>query len=213
MDFPDPATRVGVSDTFPARGLGIVTGLQLAGFRAEALTHTGLLRWVAGPAPRAAVVCLDDPGGLDGVGRLRACNRALPIVALLPALTPELARRALLSGATGVGAMNAPLSELASLVGAALSGHALLSRELASALARSAPRGTALGDLDEYDLSILRALVSGATVAELARKASFSEREMHRRLRRLYVRMGVRDRAQAIVAAVQHGLTDDETAA
>jgi DNA-binding NarL/FixJ family response regulator len=203
------ATWVGVCDSCPARGLGIVTALEHAGLRAEELPPAALPRWVAGPAPRAVVACLEDPGELDGIGRLRACNRVLPIVALLPVLTPELARTALLAGATGVGALNAPLSELARLVVAALSGHALLSQEMASALARPAPRGGALGHLNEAELSILRALVAGATVAELARAAAFSEREMHRRLRRLYVRMGVRDRAQALVAAVQHGLTDN----
>jgi hypothetical protein len=92
------ATWVGACDPCPARGLGIVTALEHAGFRAEELPPAALPRWAAGPPHRAAVGCLDEPGGLDG---LRARNRALPIVALLPVLTPDLARAALLAGATG----------------------------------------------------------------------------------------------------------------
>lgn len=202
--------RIAVGDACPARALGVATALERAGLPAEVLALDELSRRVCGPAPRAAVISLEGAGDLGRVAELRAGSRALPIVALLPAVTPELARMALLAGATGVGELNAPLFELAQVVGAALLGQVLLSHELASALAGPTPRGMRLErDLTESELRVLRALVAGATVAELAQAASFSEREMHRRLRQLYIRMGVRDRAQAIVVAVQDGLADD----
>ena len=202
--------RIAVGDACPARALGVVTALEHAGLSAEVLALDELSRLVCDPAPRAAVINLEGARDLHHVTGLRAGSSALPIVALLPAVTPELARRALLAGATGVGELNAPLVELAQVVGAALFGQVLLSHELASALAGPAPRCMRLErDLTESELRILRALVAGATVAELAQAASFSEREMHRRLRQLYIRMGVRDRAHAIVVAVQDGLADD----
>jgi DNA-binding CsgD family transcriptional regulator len=55
----------------------------------------------------------------------------------------------------------------------------------------------------------LQSLADGVTVAELAKQASYSEREMFRLLQRLYRRMGTRTRVAAIVKAARTGLLNE----
>lgn len=59
------------------------------------------------------------------------------------------------------------------------------------------------GWLDAQDESYLRGLVYGRTVASIAESAGYSEREIHRRLRTLYARLGARNRNEAVVIASQ----------
>jgi DNA-binding CsgD family transcriptional regulator len=48
-------------------------------------------------------------------------------------------------------------------------------------------------------------LATGMTVAQLAAKAGYSERAMFRLLRSLYVRMGAKNRTEALIRAYEHG--------
>lgn len=55
------------------------------------------------------------------------------------------------------------------------------------------------------ELEWLRALDMGRTVGELASQAGYSEREMYRHLNKLYARLGVRNRREALSYAERAG--------
>ena len=62
--------------------------------------------------------------------------------------------------------------------------------------------------LTEDDFVNINGLAAGATVAELAEGAGYSEREMFRILKQLYAALGVENRTQAIIWATRHGILE-----
>jgi DNA-binding CsgD family transcriptional regulator len=52
-------------------------------------------------------------------------------------------------------------------------------------------------------------LASGITTVKLATSIGYSEREMYRKLNALYKKMGVSNRAEALVLAARSGLIGD----
>jgi DNA-binding NarL/FixJ family response regulator len=60
--------------------------------------------------------------------------------------------------------------------------------------------------LADHEISWLRELAGGLTVAQLAERSGYSERAMFRLLRRVYVRMQVRNRTEALLRAREQGL-------
>ena len=66
------------------------------------------------------------------------------------------------------------------------------------------PQAWITGDEAEW----LRALADGATVAALAERIGYSERETFRMLGELYAKVGVRNRTEAIIWATRHGVLD-----
>ena len=64
--------------------------------------------------------------------------------------------------------------------------------------------------ISPWEVHWLQMLANGATVADVARDASYSEREMFRLLNRLYRAMGARNRVEAIVMAARAGLLNSD---
>jgi DNA-binding CsgD family transcriptional regulator len=62
--------------------------------------------------------------------------------------------------------------------------------------------------LDVEEVTWLRSLAAGETVAELSLRLGYSERELYRRLRRLYSKMGASGRTDALLRAVRWGLLE-----
>jgi DNA-binding NarL/FixJ family response regulator len=65
-----------------------------------------------------------------------------------------------------------------------------------------------LPEVSAADRRVLRALGDGTTVAELADREAFSERDMYRQLQKIWLRLGVINRHAAMVRAVKLGLLD-----
>ena len=76
-------------------------------------------------------------------------------------------------------------------------------------MARLAHRERPSTELDAVDLVLLRALSDGTTVAEIASRLHYSARPVRRYLQNLYLRLGVRNRAEAIAVGGKSGLLDD----
>lgn len=62
--------------------------------------------------------------------------------------------------------------------------------------------------LERHDLELLRYLASGISVTEIARQTSYSRRHVHRELERLYRKLGVGNRSEAVVWSIRRGLID-----
>ena len=72
-------------------------------------------------------------------------------------------------------------------------------------LASPVNRGTASGDIDRRDLTILRLMSAGVADASIARQTGVSQRTVERRIRSLMERLGAGTRFQAGVQAVRRG--------
>jgi DNA-binding NarL/FixJ family response regulator len=173
---------------------GLLRALEEAGYR----VGSGAEQHDGEPQLTVAVVRSDEDRD-----RLDANDDVVVVAVVEDASTAEYAE-ALAAGASAVVPEDAPVTAVVEAVDAAIKGRTVLPVAVAQELARSAKQWLpALAD-DEVDW--LRKLAHGATVAQLAAESFHSERDMYRVLRRLYSRIGVSSRAEAIVAATRLGV-------
>ena len=199
------ATHVLVTNTAPLYALGL----------AEALAESGLtLESVSDALPRlsaidlaAVLVGVHEECDLDTVIELTSEAPSAVVVTLVGHASAGLYGASLRAGASAAVALDAQPSEVVQTVAAALNQKTVLPTAIARELARSAPNGDQPA-VSEAEVEWLRALAAGCTVAGLAQEACYSEREMHRRLRDLYDRMGAGSRSEAIVKAARSGLVE-----
>lgn len=71
-----------------------------------------------------------------------------------------------------------------------------------------ADREHPIADVSEDERTYLNHLATGTSIARIAQKVGYSERELHRRLARLYRKLGVQSKASALVVAATRGLID-----
>jgi DNA-binding NarL/FixJ family response regulator len=127
--------------------------------------------------------------------------------------TDEHVYAALRAGASGFLLKDAPPEELAAAVRLIAGGDALLApsvtRRLIEEFARVsrdriAPSG--LGDLTEREEGVLCLVARGLSNAEIARKLTIGETTVKTHVGSILMKLDVRDRAQAVVAAYESGL-------
>jgi DNA-binding NarL/FixJ family response regulator len=121
---------------------------------------------------------------------------------------------ALRAGASGFLLKDASAGELATAVRVVAAGDGLLSpgvtRRLIAEFARmGAPRLPArarLGDLTERETEVLALVARGMTNAEIAAHLFVAEQTVKTHVSRVLMKLGLRDRAQAVVFAYESGL-------
>lgn len=193
---------VGVFDPLPIFRDGLIADLERKGHTARPLHAAGDAQVL-----NAAVVTVDDTVDTVTVSQLVTENEQLVVVALLESEDPDSHRKALEDGARATAFRDSP----SSLVEAALqAAHSEMS-SVPTAIVRAAPAAFVAQEppeLQAEQVRWLRALVEGQSVRRLASRERRSERDMHRVLKRLYVRLGAERRADAIARAAKWGLLD-----
>jgi len=186
---------------------GIASVLSATGL--EVADTEDVVRWARGGGRRIVVVIMTAPGGVDLFRELRKARCGAATVAVVESDSPMAYVEALKAGACSAVDAKCPPEQLVAVAKAALSEHTLLPVEVmhhlvSSSYPVSAPR------LSSQEVEVLRALADGMTVKALADSFMYSPREMHRRLRKLYDRMGAANRTRAIVLATRWGLVSTE---
>ena len=118
---------------------------------------------------------------------------------------------ALSAGATGFLLKHARPEELLFGIRAAADGHALvapaLTRRLIERFARGRPRAAPeLGELTEREREVLIQLIRGQSNAEIARNLFVSESTVKTHVARVFTKLRLRDRAQAVIYGYETGL-------
>jgi DNA-binding NarL/FixJ family response regulator len=196
-------TAVAVVSPVPAFQRGLCAWLEETGF--EATDDPSRIQ----AQPRsvdALLLTVGSDGDWETVSDLAQTD--VLVLVLLQTPTAEGFARALRCGAVGVVAHDAPLEEITDSLNAALSGTVLLPLPIARALAEPATAAPAIS-LSSDETAWLRLIAQGVTLGSIASTAGYSERQMHRLLARLYSRMGVRGRSEALVLATRWGVVDD----
>ena len=127
------------------------------------------------------------------------------VITLLDELSIETAGASLRVGATSFLTLDAAASDVVLALEGALADRTVIPADLARAMARSGPPSVG-SPIPDDDLEALRALASGETVKALGARLGYSEREMYRRLRRIYRRLGASDRTDALLKLARLGL-------
>jgi DNA-binding NarL/FixJ family response regulator len=123
----------------------------------------------------------------------------------LPSLHATLVERVFAAGASAVVGCCADPREFTEMIRAAIEGKTVLPCELIRQLMGEAEGASALSLKERH---WLKELAEGCTVCDLAHRWAYSERQMYRRLRAVYGRLGARSKTQALLRAERAGLLD-----
>ena len=177
-----------------------------AGFEAEVVSDAGTWSRMAGR--RALLISVLLPQDSAALSSLQAANEDLIVLALLRESHVRAYDQALRAGAGSAVAWEAPPESIIKVLRALLEDGCLLPVPIARALFVNENPTVDVSEISSEEVRWLQMIADGVTVAELARQASYSEREMFRLLNRLYQRMGARNRMEALVSAVRSGLLE-----
>ena len=197
---------IGVFNAPPLYVMGLRGLLEPTGYALEILTDP--LRWLRRHPAAAVLVCVHDNRDLEVVVDLKAEDPEAVVVTLIDEVNASSFQESLWAGAVGSIALDAGAAEFALAFNAALSNKTVIPAPIARTLVASSENSTAPTCLDDRDLAWLKSLAAGETVSELSNRVGFSEREMYRRLRRLYLRLGASGRTDALLKAARFGWLD-----
>lgn len=150
--------------------------------------------------------------GLEATERLAAQGPDSPRVVILTTFDrDEYLYRALKAGASGFLLKDMPRGQLLHAVRAASTGDELLSpaivRRLVEEFVRRTPeRPPELDELTDRELDVLTLIARGHSNAEIAAKFVLSEATIKTHVGQIFRKLGLRDRAQAVVYAYESGV-------
>jgi len=172
-----------------------------AGTAEEAMRQVGLL------SPDVVIIDtrLPDGSGIDAAKRMRAAHRELGIVMLTMYAGDAQLFDALDAGASAFVPKNAQTADvIAAARHAAATPNSFSAPDLAEALRRRmAPQGP---QLSPRETEVLGRLAEGMSVAQISRTLYISESTTKTHISKLYDKLGVANRAQALMTALRLGL-------
>jgi DNA-binding NarL/FixJ family response regulator len=187
--------------------------IEVVGEAADGLEAIDLARRLQ---PDVVLMDIRMPGvdGIEATKRLLAEPVSRPRVVMLTTFDlDEYVYEAMRAGASGFLLKTAPPDQLAGAVRAVVAGDALLApeitRRLLDSFIRRPPPGSGPQGLDELtkrELEVLGLVASGLSNAEIAQQLYVSEATVKTHVARVFAKLHVRDRAQAVIAAYESGL-------
>ncbi len=152
--------------------------------------------------------------GIEATRRIAAAGQPAPRILILTTFDlDEYVYEALRAGAGGFLLKDARAEELLHAVRVVAAGDALLSpsitRRLIADYARRPPsseRPPALAELTPRELEVLRFVARGLSNSEIARQLVLGEATIKTHVARIFQKLDLHDRAQAVVVAYETGL-------
>ena len=151
--------------------------------------------------------------GIEATRRITARDQAARVLILTTFDLDAYVYDALRAGASGFMLKDAGAEELVHAVRIVASGDALLApsitRRLIEDYARRPPwreQPEALADLTPRELEVLRLLARGSSNAEIARELVLGDATVKTHVARIFAKLDLHDRAQAVVLAYETGL-------
>ena len=224
MTMTDPIRVLIVDDDVPTRvGLRVImdaeTDIEVVG---ECASAEESYRQIEELAPDIVLMDVQLPGA-DGLsatahimsGMAAAKTEAGPRVIVLTTYEiDDYVYRSLDAGASGFLLKRARAEDLAAAVRSVASGDALpvpsLTKRLIEQFAsRSEERSTVVDHLTDREREVLLLIARGRSNQEISTDLSISPETVKSHVKHIFAKLGVRDRAQAVIAAYESGLAGD----
>jgi DNA-binding NarL/FixJ family response regulator len=159
--------------------------------------------------------------GLEATRRLLTSQTGTRVLVLTTFDNDEIVYEALKSGASGFLLKSAPRDQLVGSVRIVAGGEQLLAPAITRRLIEDfvrrpspgASQPTELEALSERELDVLRLIARGRSNDEIAHQLFVSESTVKTHIGRIFAKLGLRDRAQAVVIAYETGLVHPGDAA
>ncbi len=163
------------------------------------------------PLERPDLVLMDvrmpGLGGIETTRRLVQTHPEARVIMLTAADDREQIAAAVSHGARGYLSKDVSHEELCAAVAHALDGADLVEPSLRRALASREPsRSPAVAALTERELQVLTGMSQGKSNGQIGRELYLSEDTIKTHARRLFRKLGVNDRAQAVALGFRRGL-------
>jgi len=149
--------------------------------------------------------------GLTAIGRIKAAQPVIEIIAVTSFIEEEKVTSALEAGASGYLLKDADADEVAAAIRAAHAGEVHLDAAVARLLAQRlrARRDTEPAEpLTPREKEVLAQLGKGASNKEIAHELSITERTARTHVSNILGKLGLSSRTQAALWAVEHKLVD-----
>jgi len=172
---------------------------------------------VAAPAGVVMDVRMAEMGGLAATRSLLAGDASAKVLVLTTFALDDYIFDALAAGASGFLLKHAPATELLHAVRVVAAGEALLAPEVTRRLighfvaarpdpAAAGPRPDRLASLTDRETEVLGLVARGLSNTEIADDLVLAEQTVKTHVSRIFAKLGLRDRAQAVVVAYECGL-------
>ena len=190
-------------------------GFEIVG---EAADGSEALRAVAEQRPDVVLMDMRMKGmdGAEATSRLRDDTEGPPVLVLTTYDDDEVLEAALAAGAAGFILKDAPGEDIVRATKAVAEGGAWLDPAVAGRVLRvyrasgthRAHKAAAVDELTPRELDVLRLMARGATNSEIGAKLYIAEGTVKTHVGHILEKVGLRDRAQAIVFAFDRGLVE-----
>lgn len=154
-------------------------------------------------------VSMPGVSGADLIGRVRTRCPQLPILVLSMYSEPQLARRKLKAGAAGYITKDTDAAMLVSAIRKVAVGGNYIMPDLAEQMvfqAEAAAAPTLHSQLTERELQIMRLLVQGSGLNEIARELNISNKTVSTHKVRMMRKMNIASNAELIRYAITNGI-------
>ncbi|RLC76280.1 MAG: DNA-binding response regulator [Chloroflexi bacterium] len=181
--------------------------LELAG---EAANGAEALRLCEQLHPDVVLMDLMMPemDGSTATQLIRQRHPQVEVIALTSFREDELVQGALEAGAIGYLLKNVSADELAGAIRAAHAGRPTLAPEAAEALIHVATHSPEPGhNLTPREREVLALMIEGLTNPEIAKRLGVSRSTVKFHVSNILIKLGVENRTEAVVLAVQHNLS------
>ena len=206
-------TRIVIADDHALAREGLRAMLERSGQFAvvgEAASGEEALALCAQCAPDVALLDIRYGDGIDGLEAARQMASVAPQVAVVMLTMHETAdylRAAILAGARGFITKDASREELLGTISQVCAGSLAFPPDLMRRVVSSPERSPAFALLERLsprEREVLEALADGGTNKEIAIRLGISPGTVKTHVERLIGKLGVRDRTQAAILAVEH---------